>query len=98
MGFILKQVEKAKREHKEKVWDFSPKTAWLIVKRAMGDEYYHHFFRLNRATRFLDDPETTLPEMKAWFGWKRSDSVDPYIGYSRRHVRKMSDKLEQELE
>jgi len=26
--------------------------------------------------------------MKAWFGWKAAMTVDPYIGYSRRHIHK----------
>lgn len=80
-----------------KLWRFSPKTAWKIVKRAMGEKYYPHFFRLNRATRFLDDPTTTLPEMKAWFGWKHAKTVDPYIGYSRRHIKTQRERLANEL-
>jgi len=87
------------RQTKEgRVWNFSPRTAINIVKRAMGDRYYPHFFRLNRATRFLEDPTTTLPEMKAWFGWKAAKTVDPYIGYSRRHIRKQRERLKMELE
>lgn len=96
VNLIVEQVNRTKPS--ERVWSFHPNTAINVVKRAMGDNYYPHFFRLNRATRFLDDPKTTLPEMKAWFGWKASKTVDPYIGYSRRHIKEMSAKLEQELE
>ncbi len=101
VDLIIKKVEQTRRypENKEgRVWNFSPRTAINIVKRVMGDRYYPHFFRLNRATRFLEDPTTTLPEMKAWFGWKTAKTVDPYIGYSRRHIRRQRQRLKKELE
>jgi len=101
VDLIITKVEQTRRnsENKEgRVWDFSPRTAINIVKRVMGDRYYPHFFRLNRATRFLEDPTTTLPEMKAWFGWKAAKTVDPYIGYSRRHIRTQRQRLKKELE
>lgn len=96
VNLIIEQVKRTKSG--KRVWSFHPNTAINLVKRAMGDCYYPHFFRLNRATRFLDDPTTTLPQMKAWFGWKASRTVDPYIGYSRRHIKEMRGKLKQELE
>jgi len=90
-------IRNSKQTKEDRVWNFSPRTAINIVKRVMGDRYYPHFFRLNRATRFLEDPTTTLPEMKAWFGWKAAKTVDPYIGYSRRHIRKQRERLKMEL-
>jgi integrase len=101
VDFIVEKVKKTKRSLRNKegrVWIFSPRTAINIVKRAMDDRYYPHFFRLNRATRFLEDPTTTLPEMKAWFGWKTAKTVDPYVGYSRRHIRRQRERLKRELE
>ena len=80
-----------------RLWKFSDRTAINIVKRVMGDQFYPHFFRLNRATRFLEDPTTTVPEMKAWFGWRSAKSIDPYIGYSRRHIRRQRERLKNEL-
>jgi len=94
----VKQTRLSPRNKENRVWNFSPRTAINIVKRAMGDRYYPHFFRLNRATRFLEDPTTTLPEMKAWFGWKAAKTVDPYIGYSRRHIRRQRERLKMELD
>lgn len=100
VDLIMKQLSRTRRTRRNptgRVWNISEATAWRIVKRVMP-KHYPHFFRLNRATRFLDDPKTTLPQMKAWFGWKASKTVDPYIGYSRRHIKEMSAKLGQELE
>jgi len=101
VDLVIKNAKQTRRSPRNKeglVWNFSPRTAINIVKRAMGDRYYPHFFRLNRATRFLEDPTTTLPEMKAWFGWKAAKTVDPYIGYSRRHIHKQRERLKMELE
>jgi hypothetical protein len=101
VDLIIKKKEQTRRSpsnEEGRIWNFSPRTAITIVKRVMGDRYYPHFFRLNRATRFLEDPTTTLPEMKAWFGWKAAKTVDPYIGYSRRHIRRQRQRLKKELE
>lgn len=100
VDFIIEKVEATRcgPGNKEgRVWNFSPRTAINVVKRAMGGRYYPHFFRLNRATRFLEDPTTTLPEMKAWFGWKAAKTVDPYIGHSRRYIHKQRERLKREL-
>lgn len=94
VNLIIKQVDHTAPE--KRVWPFSAVTAWKIVKRVMP-KHYPHFFRLNRATQFLEDPTTTLPEMKAWFGWRQASSVNPYIGYSRRHIRTQRKRLERVL-
>jgi len=100
VGLIIAQVNKTRRtltNPTRRVWNFSAATAWRIVKRVMP-KHYPHFFRLNRATKFLEDPETTIPEMKAWFGWKTASSVDPYIGHSKRYIHKQRERLARELE
>ena len=100
VDLIIKQLNKTRRTLRnptKRVWNMSPQTAWRIVKRVMP-KHYPHYFRLNRATRFLEDPNTTIPEMIAWFGWKVSKTVDPYIGYSRRHIRTQRERLARELE
>lgn len=99
VDLIIKQLNKTRRtlaNPTRRVWNISGPTAWRIVKRVMP-KHYPHFFRLNRATRFLEDPTTTLPEMMAWFGWKAAKTIDPYIGYSRRHIRKQRERLGREL-
>ena len=100
VDLIIKQVDRARKTKANptrRVWDMSPVTGWRIVKRVMP-KHYPHFFRLNRATKFLEDPTTTLPEMMAWFGWKAAKTVDPYIGHSRRYIRKQRKRLEREAQ
>jgi hypothetical protein len=97
LPFIDLIVDQVGRTPKgERVWPFSSVTAWRIVKRVMP-KHYPHFFRLNRATKFLDDPNTTIPEMRAWFGWKTTKAVDSYIGISRRYIRRQSSRLMREV-
>lgn len=49
------------------------------------------------ATKFLDDPSTTIAEMKAWFGWKTTKTIDDYVGYSKRHICRQSSRLRREV-
>ena len=96
VDLILERVKRTRKNRR--VWGFSERTAINVVKRAMGDKYYPHFLRLNRATKFLEDPTTTIPQMKAWFGWKAAKTIDDYIGYSRRDIRKQRERLRREVE
>jgi len=95
VDLIIDAVRITKRG--DRVWKFSARTAVRIVKRSLGKKYYPHFFRLNRATAFLDDPTTTILEMKAWFSWKASKSMDPYMGYSKRHIRTQRKRLRKQV-
>lgn len=79
-----------------RVWSFGESTAWRIVKR-VDERKYPHYFRLNRCTRMLDDPETTIPEVKSWFGWRSAETVSHYIGMSRRHIVKGRTRLRREI-
>ena len=100
VDLIIEQVSKTRKTRhnpKRRVWNMSPATAWRIVKRVMP-KHYPHFFRLNRATKFLEDPTTTIPEMMAWFGWKVAKTVDPYIGHSRRYIHKQRERLAKEAQ
>jgi len=99
VDLIIEQVDRTRRtlaNPTRRVWNISEETAWRIVKRVMPKRY-PHYFRLNRATRFLEDSTTTIPEMKAWFGWKSTRTIDEYVGYSRRHIRRQRERLAREL-
>lgn len=91
MDLILEQIDRTKPGRK--VWSFSSRTALRAVKEAMGPKFYTHFLRLNRSVHFLDDPTTTDPEMQAWFGWKRRETINSYMGFSKRHLDKQASRL-----
>lgn len=96
VDLIIEHVNMCKPD--KKVWSFSARTGLRIVKYALGEKYYCHFLRLNRATNFLNDPSTIVPEMKGWFGWKSAQTIDSYVGYSKRHIQKQSERLKQEVQ
>jgi hypothetical protein len=53
VDLIVEKIERTRRSFRNeesRVWNFYARTAINIVKRATGDRYYPHFFRLNRAT------------------------------------------------
>jgi integrase len=93
VNLIIEKIEKTKPNRR--VWNMSPTTAWRIVKR-FSDKLYPHYFRLNRASHFLENPETSTAEMMTWFGWRSTKTVDKYVGYSRRHIVTMSSRLKKE--
>lgn len=94
MNIFLEYFRQIRGE--KKVFSFSYSTALRIVKRVFPDKYTH-YFRLNRCTQFLDDPNATLPEVRTWFGWKGLSSVSDYIGYSDRHVDRGVERIKKEV-
>lgn len=99
VDLILKQISKARKtkaDPKRHVWPISAWTAWKIVKRVFPN-HYPHYFRLNRATTFLNDPTTTQVEMKSWFGWKSVKTIDSYVGISERGIETQSKRLRKEI-
>ena len=102
VNLILERIEKTRlRYHPELkrkdkfVWPISDSTAWRIVKRVFPG-LYPHFFRLNRAVLFCQNPDTSDIDVKSWFGWKSSKTIDYYMGVSQRSMIRMSNRLKAE--
>lgn len=74
------------RGGEKRVWNFTPRTAQRLVKKVFGDVYYPHFFRLNAAVSFCRNPDTSIQNVKAWFGWKRIETINKYMGLARRDI------------
>lgn len=94
VDLIIQLVNRTKKG--KRVFKMNPWTGWKIIKRVFPKKY-PHFFRLNRATRFLDDPDTSTTEMLSWFGWRSIRTIDRYIGYSKRGVKRQSKRLSKEV-
>jgi integrase len=77
------------------LWPISDTTAWRIIKRVFP-KVYPHFFRLNRATLFCSDPDTTIPDVKSWFGWKSEKTINFYMGVSEQAMIRMGKRLKAE--
>jgi hypothetical protein len=80
----------------ERVWPVTTRKAWEIIDRASGHWIYPHAFRLSRATLMARTPGISVSDMKAWFGWARSNTADAYI-VSQRSMRKARDSIEQSV-
>jgi integrase len=74
MEELIKCIETTKP--KEKVWQFSSKTAYNIVTRAYP--FYPHYFRLNRITNFLLE-NYDLAELHSWTGLTLK-ALNSYVG------------------
>lgn len=92
LELITERVKKTRKGGR--VFPFNGWTAWKIVKRAVGEKYYPHFFRLNRTVKFLNNPKVTLNEIRQWMAWKKIETVNNYLGYSERTIGKLSGELE----
>jgi len=88
---LVKRVEAV--QDNKLVFPFNRVTGWLIVKRACGENFYPHFFRLNRTVKFLNNPQVTLDEIRQWMAWKSIDTVNNYLGYSERTIGKLSQEI-----
>jgi len=93
VDIIIKRVDKTRKNRR--VWSFSSVTAWIIVKRVFS-KLYPHFFRFNRAVLFCSDPETSTVDVKSWFGWKSSKTIEFYMGVSERSMVRMGNRLKPE--
>jgi integrase len=63
----------------EKLFNFSPSTAFRIVDRAF--DKYPHYFRLTKIT-LLFRKGFTIDQVRSWTGHKALGSLTPYVGYS----------------
>ncbi len=73
MDLLKKQIEQT--EAGKPVFDFCPKTAYNVVRRAFK---YPHLFRLTRITTFLLKG-FTIPEIHSWTGLSVS-ALNYYVG------------------
>jgi len=93
MRIVLEELKSELRYGR--LFPFTRQTAWAIVK-AVFPKLYPHYFRLNRATTFLEDSTTTVPEMQTWFGWRSVRTIDSYIGLSKRYIERQAARLRKE--
>jgi len=71
----------------ERIWQFSPKTAYNIMDRAFDG--YPHYFRLSRITNFLLQG-WTIPDIHSWTGLSVV-AINSYLG--QVSVQKMGASL-----
>lgn len=95
--FIIPHVEKVRADN-NRIWNFTDRTGERLVKKVFGDKYYPHYFRLNAAVSFCRNPDTSIQDIKAWFGWRRIETINEYMGLARRDVSEARKKRGMEFE
>lgn len=76
----------AQTEEEQRVWPYSVRTGYNIIRRAWK---YPHYFRLSRITNFLKEGYT-IPDIKSWTTLTAT-AIDSYIGLGE--LRKMGESL-----
>jgi len=76
----------------KRLFPISKVLAWQLIK-SVTNGYYPHFFRLNRATWFTRHRDTTLDELKDWFGWRDPRTFQSYMAKGGRETRRMADRM-----
>lgn len=77
-------VKKTVYETKRDVWLFphvGSWTAWQIVKRILGKEYYPHYLRLRKLSKIGKNPKTkSIIHLKSVSGIKSIRALEAYMG------------------
>lgn len=59
-------------------------TAWMLIKKVLGQNYYPHFLRLNRLTVIGSDPTSNVVRLKSFSGIKTLKALQFYLGVSEK--------------
>lgn len=78
-------------EEGERLFPISRSFAWKLLKE-LGD-LYPHYFRMNRATKFAEHPETSIKDLQDWFGWKGLETPSKYMAKGGRRTKKMAERM-----
>ena len=89
---IVKAWESSKIPE-DRIFPVTKWLGWKLISEVTEGRLYPHFFRLNRATEFANNPETSLLELKKWFAWADARTASFYMGRAGRTTKKMADRL-----
>jgi len=77
----------------DRVFPITKWLAWNVISEVTEGRLYPHYFRLNRATRFAENPKTSLREIQKWFAWADLRTASFYMARAGRTTKKMADRL-----
>lgn len=80
-------------ELRKRIFPITKWLGWRLIADVTEGTLYPHFFRLNRATEFANNPETSILELKKWFAWARLSTASFYMGRAGRTTKKMAERL-----
>ncbi len=87
------EVWESSKIPEDRIFPITKWLSWKLISLVTEGRLYPHFFRLNRATEFANNPETSLLELKKWFAWADARTASFYMGRAGRTTKKMADRL-----
>jgi len=91
-NYIVEQWE-LKENKNDRLFPISTWTAWSLISQITEGRLYPHYFRLNRATKFANQEETSIKDLQEWFGWRSMQTIEKYMGKAGRVTRRMARRL-----
>lgn len=95
LGMDLVHQQWMKTRKGKRVWNFSPQTAWRIVKRVFPKKSPHHLrWTVITELRALKDSRMiTIDEIKSWTGIRRDSTIEGYGLKTQAGIHKISEVL-----
>lgn len=81
------------KDRNDRVFPISTWTAWSLISQVTEGRLYPQYFRENRATKFAENPKTSIYELQQWFGWRDPRTIAKYMGKAGRVTRGMAKRL-----
>lgn len=88
---LVSQIELTE-DSEERVFPFSKKHCWYLVKQ-VAENRYPHYFRLNLATEYAKHPKTSIRELMEWFGWIDPRTIQKYMATAGKVTKAMADRV-----
>ena len=77
-------------------------SAWYVIKKILGENYYPHFLRLNRISEICLEPSANMVRVKSFTGIKTARIIDAYLGTAKKEqtiaFKLMAENIRKQME
>lgn len=93
IGMDLVKAQWMKARKGKHVWNFSPATAWRIIKRVFPKKSPHHlrWTVITELRELKDARQITTDEIKSWTGIKRDSTIEGYGLKTQAGIHRISE-------
>jgi len=89
---IVKQHARTQHEN-DRIFPVSRQQVWRFIKMVSNSNAHPHLYRHSLATKLADHPDTTIRDLKSWFGWSDPRTIDAYLSARGDLTRRVSDRI-----
>jgi len=89
---IVRQHDRTKHEN-DRIYPLSRVQAWRMIQQVSNSNAHPHLYRHSLATKLADHPDTTIRDLKSWFGWSDPRTIDAYLSARGDLTRRVSDRI-----